>query len=1039
MPDWVPLRDAILRDDPNGQRLVRIEAIESWLGLGQEGALAACRGPTASEAAARETDSMMQLVMAAQRRDLAIPDGPGFAPRFQELIAAYQAGTMPQDQRALFERNAMAAWLMGDLRARFPAIAAPPPPSSQAEQLHTALLALQARQTEAQQYAVPGMVTPERMAALDAILAEYRALLDGLAADDPGAADVCFFAAHAATALGRGWQLLGRVGLAAERIAEASRLFARAGLAQEAADAAERARSLGYAVLADIDGASVSDLRALLAAGGDHMTRARAHARLARLAADANDVFDAGDMAELAAADLAAAGFADPRSGGIDAVFDGWIGTAVRTQTGAPPVRLLNEVGQSYQAILGAAHACLVVPDPPGAARIEAVLAALNATLLEAVAQVSVVRGRVLAGLRRYMPLLAEEYEPPPADHAALAENAALLQRLNGIQTDANAAEAAGDPGGFADLLRRAAEGVAEADKGGVLPTIGMARYIDAYVRLRAGDAAGAIDATSRGETLLLAGVAASPEVWAGHPQFGPMLMLRRLRVEALGALGDTAGLRACADDTVRLIEAQRARVSDPYQQGAFLADRTLFYEMAAFTAFKQGDWDGLLSAMELIKSRAALLNRLAPPPQADDADLSARLDAATDALATAPRDSAAFRAASEQRRLLLSLRAILRMQAASPGSVPVLSIAAVQGVLAPDEAAIAWVWVAPGVLVVLALDAARVQAERVLLAEADRTLLAAYVAAVRTGRVRMAALDDTVSRLVAAVLPEATRRFVAGARRLILSPHRALHLLPFHAAWLAGRFMIEDFAIRTVPNLGSLLAPWHGGGGGGGVLAIGVDRFAVPGIVLPALHAAEAEAGAVASAWEKRGTAAMALTGPAATRAAMHDLGEGLAKFRCIHLATHGSSVFAKEAENDPFASRLFLYDAGLDALAIGRLRLGAEVVVLSACHSGQRALGGRGLAELPGDDVFGLQAALFEAGARSVIGALWPVHDASAPLIVPALHAGLAAGLPPETALQRAILGYLARPEAARGIYFWAPLFLSSIGRMTQQGETG
>jgi hypothetical protein len=41
------------------------------------------------------------------------------------------------------------------------------------------------------------------------------------------------------------------------------------------------------------------------------------------------------------------------------------------------------------------------------------------------------------------------------------------------------------------------------------------------------------------------------------------------------------------------------------------------------------------------------------------------------------------------------------------------------------------------------------------------------------------------------------------------------------------------------------------------------------------------------------------------------------------------------------------------------------------SACHSGQRAIALRG-AEIMSDDIFGLQAGLFTAGAAHVLGAL-------------------------------------------------------------------
>jgi hypothetical protein len=72
------------------------------------------------------------------------------------------------------------------------------------------------------------------------------------------------------------------------------------------------------------------------------------------------------------------------------------------------------------------------------------------------------------------------------------------------------------------------------------------------------------------------------------------------------------------------------------------------------------------------------------------------------------------------------------------------------------------------------------------------------------------------------------------------------------------------------------------------------------------------------------------------------------------------------------------------------------------SACQVGQRAISGRSAAPqsgdeaLFGDEMFGLPAAFFSAGAREVLGGLWPVNDQAALAIMPGLHEHLADGLP-------------------------------------------
>ena len=208
------------------------------------------------------------------------------------------------------------------------------------------------------------------------------------------------------------------------------------------------------------------------------------------------------------------------------------------------------------------------------------------------------------------------------------------------------------------------------------------------------------------------------------------------------------------------------------------------------------------------------------------------------------------------------------------------------------------------------------------------------YLAKVRGGAIgEVEHLDGEVSRLAAAVLPLETRRFVAHARRLILSPHRALHVLPFHAATLDGRLLIEQAAIRHVPNLGSLIVPWRGAWSpDGGLLSIGIDAFEVPGANWQRLKDAEAEAGAVAGSMVGARPADETHDRPGGKRGRVPGLGETLASYRCLHLATHGGSVFDREAANDPFATRLILQDGALDALTVSQLRLGAEVVVFVA-----------------------------------------------------------------------------------------------------------
>ncbi len=336
------------------------------------------------------------------------------------------------------------------------------------------------------------------------------------------------------------------------------------------------------------------------------------------------------------------------------------------------------------------------------------------------------------------------------------------------------------------------------------------------------------------------------------------------------------------------------------------------------------------------------------------------------------------------------------------------------------------WSFIAPGVLLVLALTAKNLHSERIILDDDQQALLAQYIAAIEASHVNNRALGRTVSQLTAMVLPADTLAFIGAATRLILSPHRQLNLVPLHAGRIGDVYLIEHASVRYVPNLSSLLVPWSGGGRG--VAAVGLDQSDMADC--PRLLNAESEAQAAAAAWAAQGAPARSLLGDQVTMAGVATFDWGSA--RCIHIATHGSTVFLGDARANPFLSHLVLKDGFLDALSISELTLKAEVVVTGACFSGQRALSVEGLAELPGDDMFGLQSAFFQAGARSVVGALWPLNDEGASRMLPALHAGLAGGSPADLALQAALKAELGR-YVAGDIYGWAALFLSSMGRAT------
>ncbi|BBO83080.1 hypothetical protein DSCO28_36460 [Desulfosarcina ovata subsp. sediminis] len=104
--------------------------------------------------------------------------------------------------------------------------------------------------------------------------------------------------------------------------------------------------------------------------------------------------------------------------------------------------------------------------------------------------------------------------------------------------------------------------------------------------------------------------------------------------------------------------------------------------------------------------------------------------------------------------------------------------------------------------------------------------------------------------------------------------------------------------------------------------------------------------------------------------------------------------STHAKMMRTDPFRSFILFdkdsqNDGRLTVSELKHVSLNADLVALSACESGlmagHKGFSGQSLANLadekfpPGDDIFGFQRALLQAGASSVISTLWSVADES------------------------------------------------------------
>ncbi len=110
---------------------------------------------------------------------------------------------------------------------------------------------------------------------------------------------------------------------------------------------------------------------------------------------------------------------------------------------------------------------------------------------------------------------------------------------------------------------------------------------------------------------------------------------------------------------------------------------------------------------------------------------------------------------------------------------------------------------------------------------------------------------------------------------------------------------------------------------------------------------------------------------------------------YQIVHFACHG---FLDEKQ--PFRSALVLSqneekeeDGFLQVRELYNIRLEANLVVLSACHTGRGKLEN-------GEGILGLTRMFFYSGARSVLSTLWSVHDKSTAVFMKIFYSHLAKG---------------------------------------------
>lgn len=467
------------------------------------------------------------------------------------------------------------------------------------------------------------------------------------------------------------------------------------------------------------------------------------------------------------------------------------------------------------------------------------------------------------------------------------------------------------------------------------------------------------------------------------------------LLIQEQVTLGDNAAASHLCGQAIDRVEEVRSRITAPYLESAFMTALCSPYILGIETARRCGDWQLMLERTELIRTRA-----LQSP--------ASRVDSDGPLLAELRQLSAEFVVAANRDDRRLQRQAIWeRLLIGRQQRRPRFDLATLQRRISGRAVVLGYYFLAESTLLRLCITGDSVLCEKVSVEEHP-----AFIAALDGLACATAGSEDVerhLSALAPELLPPAFAAEVDAAPQVIVCPHQALHQVPFAALPFAGATLIEHKPVGAVPNLTCLLAEPAPPSSTTAYFGIATRSASDEnGESKPALPGVERE---IRQAAKLFGTPSRTLLGSAVTRENVDsaDLRASLGSARVVHLALHGSDVADADVANAPMETKLYLADGPVDGLDIITWSLTADVVVLSACHAGKRAVSARGLARLSTDTVYGLQAAFHQAGAKAVIGPLWAVSDRVAPELIKPLCVALRDGHDAASALQHAVRTYL------------------------------
>jgi CHAT domain-containing protein len=242
--------------------------------------------------------------------------------------------------------------------------------------------------------------------------------------------------------------------------------------------------------------------------------------------------------------------------------------------------------------------------------------------------------------------------------------------------------------------------------------------------------------------------------------------------------------------------------------------------------------------------------------------------------------------------------------------------------------------------------------------------------------------------------------------KRLIIVPHGALHYVPFHALINRRGYLVDQFEMSYAPSATVLRlcrqkrSVWRRQPDA----VSSQSRLVALGLAQPDTPNIADEIDALAEIFPNT----VKLTGENAT---CKNLIRNAPGARYLHLASHG--YFRRD---NPMFSFLKLADSQLNFYGLMDLKLNAELVTLSACHTGVNKV-------FPGDELQGLMRGFLHAGAPSLVASLWATSDIATAELMKEMYKRIGAGSSKRSALREA---QLAVKETYGHPYYWAPFIL-------------